>query len=234
MTSKGAGDSSVLRARGNSRVGAEPISGGLIYFLVLPAQKVARSGGAAAAPPPRSPRFTGAKGGTNSQILTPRAGLDSAQPCVTGPWEPRMGPHLAQGWQGPILPLPPRHTSTKAPAWGLCPPVCPPLGSFSLHKAEPAAPIGCWWPGRWPSTCHPWSLAAEGCLDLPPPGQPPLVPTSGVTGAGEPRTGGKINHPWVVDPTSQGWGGHRQHPRVLGAPVGAQPPRGCEQQEFGV
>lgn len=176
MTSKGVGDSSVLRARGNSHLGAEPISGGLIYFLVLPPQKVARSGGAAAAPPPRSPHFTGAKGGANSQILTPRAGLDSAQPRVTGPWEPRMDPHLAQGWQGPILPLPPRHTSTKAPAWGLCPPACPSRAAFPCTRPSPRhrSGVGGRAGGQAPVTHGPSRL--RGAWTCHPQDRPPLSP----------------------------------------------------------
>lgn len=122
-------------------------------------------------PPPRH-RLTIAKA-TWEPSLAPPPLRTLARACTTG--------RAVSGFGEGVMPPP----SQPDPPF--------PGGSFPLHGAEPAvlAPIGCWWPGWWPSTCHPRLSAV---LELPPP-QPdtttpprcPFAPKSQQPGAMECR-----------------------------------------------
>lgn len=215
-------------------------------------------GSAAPSPPPQalgSLYLVGAKAGGNGQILTLRARLNSARPCVTRPpgspdgSSPGAKFGRARSWLPPrqhaiakatLQPPPLRlHACTRSCdrqgcGWVVSPSPVPPRGSFPLLGAEPTAPapdpIGCWWPGRWPSTCRPRLPGVprhRGVLGATTPGtDPPLLPPTPNSqeqwGAGEPRIGAKIKYPWVLAPTLRGWAGVAQ-----AAPRGAGGTGGC-------
>lgn len=158
---------------------------------------------------------------------------------VAGP-DPGFSPTTRHRQSLPGAPTPPfarLHALVRqAGLWlGRVPQPGPPRGSFPLLGAEPTAPaldpIGCWWPGRWPSTCRPRLPGVpchQGVLGVttpgtdPPPFLPPTPNSQEQWGAGEPQMGAKIKYPWVLAPMLGGWAGVAQ-----AAPWGAGGTGGC-------
>lgn len=103
---------------------------------------------------------------------------------VAGP-DPGFSPTTRHRQSLPGAPTPPfarLHALVRqAGLWlGRVPQPGPPRGSFPLLGAEPTAPaldpIGCWWPGRWPSTCRPRLPGVphhQGVLGVTTPGTDP-------------------------------------------------------------